>query len=112
MVLSDEATLRALGDDGFPLSMAMYRRLRQEMGLYKKVPKELAEEHEARAAQLLRQEYDEGHIEDFGAAHLYTYMRANHGVIRQYARNRHVLDSHSLIYVLAIACVGSQWPSL
>lgn len=73
--LTDQDMARVLTYDGFQITPRMLKKLRKEMGLLKTVRPWQEEELDTRIREVLQQEYDAGTIEDYGAGHLYTYIR-------------------------------------
>lgn len=108
MVLSDQATVDALEREGFSVSLKTYRRLRKELGLYKRTPQGTEAEADSQVRERLQAEYDAGNIEDFGTSHLYTYMRMKHNIVSKYAQSQCDRTAHSrhIDNTIGTACDG------
>lgn len=78
---NDDETLQMLCADGFTVTQTALKRIRREMGLYKKIPAERVEEVEEAMLEFLNQEYAAGRAKDLGRKHLYTYTRIHMNLI-------------------------------
>ena len=81
--LTDADSERLLEHEGFVIGRRRLQRLRLTMGLKKEVPYGSEEEEELLNAIriALEQEYQEGHIADFGRNAVYSYMRSKYSFI-------------------------------
>lgn len=78
--LSDEETVDMLRAEGFEVNLLRLRRLRREVGLFKRTVKSQAEDTDAMMRRVLQQELDDGVIQEMGRMHLYNYMRAKYNI--------------------------------
>lgn len=78
---TDHEMLQVLQVHGHEVTPRALARIRKELGLYKRVEAEDEQEAETEARKVLAKELDEGHVENFGVRNLYTYLRAEYGLI-------------------------------
>lgn len=73
--LTEKKTLETLKSEGFVIGPSALRRIRKELGLFKRVEAEDQAEVNQTIEQTLRRKYDLGHIENYGRRNLQTHMR-------------------------------------
>ena len=83
--LKDEQLVRILEYDGFSIGLKRLRTIRTDMGLRKQIQRGQAEAVEQQIRKVLKEELDQGNVEDYGRKHLYTYMRQKYNLIGRYA---------------------------
>lgn len=83
--LTDQEMVELLQYDGFKLSLHTFSRMRRAMGLAKRIEPWQEEDLDVQIREVLRQEYDDGAIEDYGKGHLYQYIREKYHIIGRYA---------------------------
>lgn len=79
--INDETTVSILQHEGFDISKRTLQRRRLEMGLYKRLDAAKSQQLEEVLGIVLQEEYNKGHIEDWGRGHLYTYLRSQYNVV-------------------------------
>lgn len=79
--LTDEKMVEVLAQDGYSINLYALRDRRKQLGLFKQWSSDAAMEYTAALDELIRKEFDEGHIEDYGRRHLYTHLRSKYNIV-------------------------------
>lgn len=73
--------IEVLRCDGYDVQPEGLRRLRRRLGLRAHIPAGEEDTVQQRIREVLRQELDNGTVEDYGKTNLYAYMREKYHII-------------------------------
>lgn len=81
MLVDDQQGADILNADGLTISHRSFRKIRQELGIYRSRRKHETEEVRASEMhQILQQEYDNGRVESYGRRLLFQHLQQQYGI--------------------------------